>query len=63
VQVGDLVKERRGLGRGMIIKVYHDLNMEFGAHPGEYTQVEVLYSDGKLFRHSSRAYDVISSAV
>ena len=47
----------------MIIKVYHDLNMKFGAHPGEYTQVEVLYSDGKLFKHSSRAYEVISAAV
>ena len=62
MKVGDLVKERRGPGRGMIIEVYHDLNVEFGAQPGEYTQVEVLYSDGHLFRHSSRAYEVISES-
>ena len=60
MKVGDLVKERRGPGRGMIVEIYRNLNMEFGAQPGEYTQVEVLYSDGKLFKHSSRAYEVIS---
>ena len=60
MRVGDLVKERRGSGRGMIVEIYRDLNMEFGAQTGEYTQVKVLYSDGTLFKHSTRAYEVIS---
>ena len=60
MKVGDLVKERRGPGRGIIVEIYCDLNMEFGAQTGEYTQVKVLYSDGTLFKHSTRAYEVIS---
>ena len=62
MKVGDLVKEKRGDGRGIIVEVYENLNMEFGAQPGEYTGVEVLYFNGTLFKHSSRAYEVISES-
>ena len=60
MQVGDLVKEIRGDGRGIIVQVFRDLNMEHGARPGEYTQVRVLYPGGKFFRQSTRAFEVIS---
>ena len=62
MKVGDLVKERRGPCRGMIVEIYRDLNMEFGAQPGEYTHVEVLYPDGKIFRQSTRAFEVTSES-
>jgi|TARA_R110001592_G_scaffold80759_2_gene240293 hypothetical protein len=62
MQVGDLVKERRGDGKGIIVEVFNDLNMEFGAQPGEYTHVCVLYPSGKLFRQSTRAFEVISES-
>tara|TARA_A100001515_G_scaffold127311_1_gene112964 strand:+ start:6 stop:197 length:192 start_codon:yes stop_codon:yes gene_type:complete len=60
VNVGDLVKERRGDGKGIIVEVFRDMNMEHGAQPGEYTYVTVLYPSGKLFRQSTRAFEVIS---
>jgi hypothetical protein len=60
MQVGDLVKERRGDGKGIIVEVFRDLNMEHGARSGEYTQVCVLYPNGKFFRQSTRAFEVIS---
>lgn len=59
MQVGDLVKERRGDGKGIIVEVFSNLNMEHGARPGEYTQVCVLYPSGKFFRQSTRAFEVI----
>ena len=62
MKVGDLVKERRGDGRGIIVAIYENLSMEFGAQPGEYTQVEVFYSHGKLFRQSTRAFEVLSES-
>lgn len=62
MQVGDLVKERRGDGKGIIVEVFRDLNMEFGAQPGEYTQVCVFYPSGKFFRQSTRAFEVISAS-
>tara|TARA_Y100000592_G_C5244105_1_gene209704 strand:- start:134 stop:319 length:186 start_codon:yes stop_codon:yes gene_type:complete len=57
--VGDLVKERRGDGKGIIVEVFRNMNMEFGAQPGEYTYVTVLYPNGKLFKQSTRAFEVI----
>ena len=60
MNVGDLVKERRGDGKGIIVEVFRDMNMEHGAQPGEYTYVTVLYPSGKLFRQSTRAFEVIS---
>ena len=60
MNVGDLVKERRGDGRGIIVEVFRDMNMEFGARPGEYTYVTVLYPSGKLFKQSTRAFEVIN---
>jgi len=59
MQVGDLVKELRGDGKGIIVEVFSNLGMEHGARPGEYTQVCVLYPSGKLFRQSTRAFEVI----
>ena len=46
MKVGDLVKERRGDGQGIIVEVFRNMNMEFGAQPGEYTYVTVLYPSG-----------------
>ncbi len=60
MNVGDLVKERRGDGKGIIVKVFRDQNVEFGAQPDEYTYVTVLYPSGKLFKQSTRAFEVIS---
>ena len=60
MNVGDLVKERRGDGKGIIVEVFRDMNMEFGARPGEYTYVTVLYPSGKLFKQSTRAFEVFS---
>ena len=60
MKVGDLVKEKRGDGGGIIVEIYRDLNMEQGAQPGEYTQVKVLYPDGTFFKQSTRAFEVIS---
>jgi len=60
MKVGDLVKEIRGDGKGIIVEVFSNLGMEHGAQPGEYTQVCVLYPSGKLFRQSTRAFEVIS---
>ena len=60
MKVGDLVKERRGDGKGIIVEVFSNLNMDQGARPGEYTQVRVLYPGGKFFRQSTRAFEVIS---
>ena len=62
MQVGDLVKERRGDGKGIIVEVFSNLGMEHGANPGEYTQVCVLYPSGKFFRQSTRAFEVISES-
>ena len=62
MQVGDLVKERRGDGKGIIVEVFSNLGMEHGAQPGEYTQVCVLYPSGKFFRQSTRAFEVISES-
>ena len=62
MQVGDLVKERRGDGKGIIVEVFSNLGMEHGANPGEYTQVCVLYPSGKFFRQSTRAFEVISAS-
>ena len=62
MQVGDLVKERRGDGKGIIVEVFSDMNMEFGAQPGEYTYVTVLYPSGKLFKQSTRAFEVINES-
>ena len=62
MKVGDLVKERRGDGGGIIVEVYSDLNMEHGAQPGQYTDVCVLYPSGKLFRQSTNAFEVISES-
>jgi len=62
MQVGDLVKEIRGDGKGIIVEVFSNLGMEHGAQPGEYTQVCVLYHSGKLFRQSTRAFEVISES-
>ena len=62
MQVGDLVKERRGDGKGIIVEVFRDMNMEYGARPGEYTYVTVLYPSGKLFKQSTRAFEVISAS-
>ena len=62
MKVGDLVKERRGDGQGIIVKVFRDQNLEFGARPGEYTYVTVLYPSGKLFRQSTRAFEVINES-
>ena len=60
MKVGDVVKEKRGDGRGIIVEVFRNMNMEFGAKPGEYTYVTVLYPGGKLFKQSTRAFEVIS---
>ena len=60
MKVGDLVKERRGDGGGIIVEVHSNLNMEHGAQPGQYTDVCVLYPNGKLFRQSTNAFEVIS---
>ncbi len=60
MQVGDLVKERRGDGKGIIVEVFRNMNMEFGARPGEYTYVTVLYPSGKLFKQSTRAFEVVN---
>jgi hypothetical protein len=60
MKVGDLVKERRGDGKGIIVEVFRNLNMEHGALPGQYTQVCVLYPSGKLFRQSTNAFEVIN---
>ncbi len=60
MKVGDLVREKRGDGKGIIVEVFRDLNMEHGARPGEYTYVSVLYPSGKLFKQSTRAFEVIS---
>ena len=60
MNVGDLVKERRGDGKGIIVEVFRDMNMEHGAQPGEYTYVTVLYPSGKLFKQSTRAFEVFS---
>ena len=62
MNVGDLVKERRGDGKGIIVEVFRDLNMEHGAQPGQYTDVCVLYPSGKLFRQSTNAFEVISAS-
>ena len=62
VKIGDLVKERRGRGKGIIVEVFNDMNMEYGARPGEYTYVTVLYPSGKLFKQSTRAFEVISGS-
>ena len=62
MQVGDLVKERRGDGKGIIVEEFRDMNMEFGARPGEYTYVTVLYPSGKLFKQSTTAFEVISAS-
>ena len=60
MKVGDLVEERRGDGRGIIVEVHSNLGIEHGAQSGEYTHVTVLYPDGKFFRQSTRAFEVIS---
>ena len=62
MKVGDLVKEIRGDGRGIIVEVFSNLGMEHGANPGEYTQVCVLYPSGKFFRQSTRAFEVINES-
>ena len=62
MQVGDLVKERRGAGIGIVVEVFSNLGTESGARPGEYTHVRVLYPSGKLFRQSTRAFEVISAS-
>ncbi len=61
MNVGDLVKERRGDGQGIIVEVFRNMNMEHGARPGEYTYVTVLYPSGKLFKQSTRAFEVINA--
>ena len=60
MQVGDLVREKRGDGKGIIVEVHSKLNLHQGAVIGEYTQVTVLYPSGKFFRQSTRAFEVIS---
>jgi hypothetical protein len=69
VKVGDLVKEietwfleGRGSGLGIIVAIYAgDRIVESGSTEGNpYTFIEVLYSDGELFKHSNNAYLVIS---
>ena len=60
MKVGDVVKEKRGDGVGIIVEVFRNMNMEFGAKSGEYTYVTVLYPGGKLFKQSTRAFEVIS---
>ncbi len=62
MNVGDLVKERRGDGQGIIVEVFRNMNMDQGAKPGEYTYVTVLYPSGKLFKQSTRAFEVISES-
>ncbi len=62
MNVGDLVKERRGDGQGIIVEVFRNMNMEHGARPGEYTYVTVLYPSGKLFKQSTRAFEVFSAS-
>ena len=60
MKVGDVVKEKRGDGVGIVVEVFRNLGIESGARPGEYTHVRVLYPTGKLFRQSTRAFEVIS---
>ena len=62
MKVGDLVKEIRGDGKGIIVEVFSNLGMEHGAQLGEYTQVCVLYPSGKFLRQSTRAFEVISES-
>ena len=62
MKVGDLVKEKRGDGMGVIVEVFRNMNMEFGAQPGEYTYVTVLYPGGKLFKQSTRAFEVVNES-
>jgi len=64
VKVGDIVKEKRGPGLGIIVGVYRgDRVVRSGLVGSEpYTFIEVLYSDGELFKHSNTAYQVISEA-
>ena len=62
MEIGSLVKERNGDGQGIIVEVFRNMNMEFGAKPGEYTYVTVLYPSGKLFKQSTRAFEVINES-
>ncbi len=62
MKVGDLVKEKRGSGGGIVVEVFGNLGLEHGAKPGEYTQVCVLYPSGKFFRQSTNAFEVISES-
>lgn len=62
MKVGDLVKEKRGDGVGIVVEVFSNLGMESGARPGEYTHVRVLYPNEKFFRQSTRAFEVISES-
>ena len=60
MQVGDLVKEKRGEGGGIVIGRHNMYNAGFGAEFDEYVDVEVLYPTGKIFRQSTHAFEVIS---
>jgi len=60
VKVGDLVREKRGEGKGIVIARHGMLNAGFGAEFDEYVDVEVLYPSGKIFRQSTYAFEVIS---
>ena len=62
MKVGDLVKERRGEGGGIVIEVHTEMNAGFGAEFDEYIQVGVLYPSGKIFRQSTHAFEVISES-
>ena len=63
MRVGDLVKEKRGDGKGIVVEVHSKLNLHQGAVIGEYVQVTVLYPSGKLFRQSTRAFEVVNAEV
>ena len=62
MKVGDLVKEKRGGGKGIVIARHGNLNAGFRAEFDEYVDVEVLYLDGKVFRQSTHAFEVISES-
>ncbi len=61
MKVGDIVKEKRGPGLGIIVGVYRGDRVVRSGIVGDepYTFIEVLYSDGVLFKHSSSAYSVM----
>ena len=62
MKIGDLVREKRGEGGGIVIARHSNLNAGFGAEFDEYIDVEVLYPSGKIFRQSTHAFEVVSES-